>query len=105
MPEHAGCDPEYPYTTPPQAQQSDQERYFASTRTQPDGPPWVHATRPRADADGAAIAALITAFFFAPLGIIFGHVSRGQAKRRGRQPSVTATAGCVPGSIFTPLLI
>ena len=72
-----------------------QEAYFASTRGQ--GVPLP----PRADADGAAIAALICAFFIPILGIVFGHVSRGQAKRAGKQPSGVATAGCVLGYVFT----
>lgn len=67
-------------------------------------PQWLkNAARPRADADGAAIAALILAFFFPPLGIILGHVSRGQARRRGLRPSVPATLGCVLGYVFTVL--
>jgi hypothetical protein len=52
----------------------------------------------RPDSDGAAIAALICAFFVPILGIIFGHVSRGQAKRAGKEPSGVATARCVLGT-------
>jgi peptidyl-prolyl cis-trans isomerase B (cyclophilin B) len=61
--------------------------------------------RPKANADGAAIAALICAFFIPPLGVIFGHVSRGQAKRAGQQPSAVATWGAVLGYVFTALTV
>ena len=59
--------------------------------------------RLRAEADGAAIASLISAFFIPLLAIILGHVSRGQAKRRGLQPSAVATWGTVLGYVFTGL--
>jgi hypothetical protein len=74
-----------------------QEAYLANTQGAP--PP------PTADADGAAIAGLICAFFIAILGIIFGHVSRSQAKRAGKQPSGVATAGSVLGYIFTAITV
>jgi hypothetical protein len=61
--------------------------------------------QPKADADGAAIASLIIAFFIPPLGIILGHVSRGQAKRAGRRPSAAATWGTVLGYVFTVLTV
>jgi hypothetical protein len=60
---------------------------------------------PRAEADGAAIASLISAFFIPLLAIILGHVSRGQAKRRGLQPSAVATWGTVLGYVFTGLTV
>lgn len=66
----------------------------------PGSPP-----RPRADADGAAIAALIMAFLVPPLGIVFGFVSRGQAKRRGLRPSAVASWGAGLGIAFTLLSV
>jgi Domain of unknown function (DUF4190) len=39
------------------------------------------------------------------LGIIFGHVSRGQARRKGLEPSGVATAGCVLGYVFTAIAV
>ena len=60
---------------------------------------------PRAEADGAAITALITAFFAPLLAIIFGHISRGQAKRKGLRPSAVATWGLVLGYVFTGLAV
>ena len=100
--QHPGYDPEYPYVTPPQAPQSDQEAWFASTRVPPpDGPPWVHATRPKADADGAAITGFVLAFFFPVIGFILGAVSQGQAKRRGMRQSSLATAAMWIGAALT----
>ena len=61
----------------------------------------VNNVRPRAEASGTAIAALICAFVIPPLGIILGHVARGEAKARGMQPSPVATWGCILGYIFT----
>jgi peptidyl-prolyl cis-trans isomerase B (cyclophilin B) len=51
--------------------------------------------------NGMAIAALIMAFVFAPLGIILGHVARGQIKRTGEGGRGFATAGLVLGYVFT----
>jgi peptidyl-prolyl cis-trans isomerase B (cyclophilin B) len=44
-----------------------------------------------------AIAALILAFFFYPLGIIFGHVARGQIKRTREGGRGLATAALIIG--------
>jgi hypothetical protein len=58
-----------------------------------------HVIRPRADADGAAIAAIITVWFLPLLGVILGHVSRGAAKRHGLEPASVATAAMIIGYI------
>jgi uncharacterized protein DUF4190 len=44
-----------------------------------------------------AIAALILAFVFYPLGIIFGHVARGQIRRTREGGRGLATAALVIG--------
>lgn len=62
------------------------------------------ALPPVADADGAAIAGLITAFVIPPLGIVFGAVSRAQARRKGERPSGVATAALVLGCLFTVIM-
>jgi uncharacterized protein DUF4190 len=73
---------------------------------QPGDPQWLkNAAKPRADADGAAIGAIFGAFLLPPLGIILGHVSRGQAKRHGLQPSAIATLGCILGYVFTVIAV
>src|SRR4051794_30452441 len=48
--------------------------------------------RPR-PTNGMAIASLICAFVFAPLGIIFGHISLSQIKRTGEEGHGLAVAG------------
>jgi peptidyl-prolyl cis-trans isomerase B (cyclophilin B) len=51
--------------------------------------------------DGLAITSLICAFFFPPLGVIFGHVSNRIALQEGRLRSGLAVAGVVLGCIGT----
>jgi peptidyl-prolyl cis-trans isomerase B (cyclophilin B) len=52
-----------------------------------------------------AIASLICAFLFAPLGIIFGHISLSQIRRTGEQGRGLAIAGLVIGYLMTALTI
>ncbi len=56
--------------------------------------------RPR-PTNGMAIASLICAFLFAPLGIIFGHVSLSQIKRTGEDGHGLAVAGLVISYLIT----
>ena len=48
-----------------------------------------------------AILSLIFAFVFAPLGIVFGHISKKQIRRTGEGGGGLAPAGLVLGYIFT----
>lgn len=50
-----------------------------------------------------AILALIFAFVFCPLGIVFGHIARRQIRERGESGHGLATAGLVLGYVFTGL--
>ena len=61
---------------------------------------------PAPPTNGMAIAALVGALLFAPLGIILGHIARSQIKRTGEGGRGLATAGLIIGYIFTiiPLL-
>ena len=52
-----------------------------------------------------AILALIFGIIFAPLGIVFGFIARGQIKRTGEGGSGLALAGIIIGGIFTVLII
>jgi hypothetical protein len=52
-----------------------------------------------------SILALVFAFVFAPLGIVFGHVARRQISRSGEQGSGLATAGLILGYVFTALAV
>ena len=51
--------------------------------------------------NGLAIAALVCAFRFAPLGIQFGHLSLSQIRRTGEQGHGLAVAGLVIGYVLT----
>jgi len=66
---------------------------------QPPRPP--SGLRPKADADGPAIAGFIMAFIIPVAGFILGAVSQNQAKRRGLRQSGLATAAMVLGAAFT----
>jgi peptidyl-prolyl cis-trans isomerase B (cyclophilin B) len=48
-----------------------------------------------------AIASLVCAFIFAPLGIIFGHISLSQIKRTGEEGHGLAVAGLVISYLIT----
>src|SRR3954466_15680134 len=60
--------------------------------------------RPR-PTNGMAIASLICAFVFAPLGIIFGHISLSQIKKTGEEGRGLAVAGLVISYLITVLTI
>jgi peptidyl-prolyl cis-trans isomerase B (cyclophilin B) len=53
--------------------------------------------------NGMAVAALICAFVFAPLGIVFGHLSLSQIRRTGEHGRGLAIAGLVLGYLLTVL--
>ena len=55
--------------------------------------PYAHL-RPR-PTNGMAIASLICAFVFAPVGIVFGHISLSQIKRTGEEGHGLAVAGLI----------
>jgi len=48
-----------------------------------------------------AVLALVFAFVFAPLGIVFGAIGRRQTRRTGQNGKGLATAGLVLGIVFT----
>ena len=65
-------------------------------------PPYDPYGYPRArPTNGMAIASLICAFVFAPLGIIFGHISLSQIKRTGEEGHGLAVAGLVISYVIT----
>lgn len=72
------------------------------------GPPYgpgPHPYPPPPQTNGMAIASLICAFVFAPLGIVFGHISLSQLKRTGEEGRGLAIAGLVIGYLVTALTI
>ena len=52
-----------------------------------------------------AIASLVCAFLFAPVGIVFGHMSLSQIKRTGEEGRSLAIAGLVIGYLLTVLTV
>ena len=52
-----------------------------------------------------AIVSLVCAFLFAPLGIIFGHISLSQIKKTGEEGRGLAIAGLVISYLITVLTI
>ncbi|NKZ09629.1 DUF4190 domain-containing protein [Mycolicibacterium septicum DSM 44393] len=60
---------------------------------------------PSAHTNGMAVASLVSAVLFAPLGIVFGHISLSQLKRTGEQGRGIAIAGLVIGYVMTALAI
>lgn len=55
--------------------------------------------------NGLAIASLVCAFLFAPLAILFGHLSLSQIKRTGEQGRGLAIAGLVLGYLATVAMV
>jgi peptidyl-prolyl cis-trans isomerase B (cyclophilin B) len=52
-----------------------------------------------------AIAALVCAFVFAPLGIVFGHISLSQIKKTGEEGRGLALAGLIISYLITALTV
>lgn len=72
---------------------------------QPGYPPYPVGYPPPPRTNGMAIASLICGFLFAPLGIIFGHISLSQIRRTGEQGRGLAIAGLVISYLMTALTI
>ncbi len=60
---------------------------------------------PPARTNGMAVASLVGAVVFAPLGIVFGHISLSQLKRSGEQGRGIAIAGLIIGYLMTALAL
>jgi hypothetical protein len=52
-----------------------------------------------------AILALVFAFVFAPLGLIFGIIARRQIRKSGEEGDGLALAGAIIGGIFTAFYV
>ncbi len=55
----------------------------------------VSSPSPQSGTNGFAIAAFVCSFFFAILGIIFGHIALSQIKKTGQSGKGLATAGLI----------
>lgn len=93
--------PDGPPYTPPYAQQYAPP--YAQTYQAPQYGYGYPAVRP--STNGFAIASLVCAFFFSPLGLAFGLVAKSQIKRSGESGGGLATAGIVISSILMALTI
>ena len=60
---------------------------------------------PAAPTNTMAILALVLAFVFAPLGIVFGIIARKQISETGEQGDGLALAGIIIGGVFTALFV
>lgn len=69
----------------------------------PTGPPPVYVFVPATN--GMAIAALILVFVFFPLGIVFGHVARGQIKRTREGGKGLASAALIIGYLQVAAIV
>ena len=65
----------------------------------PPYPPYGYP--PPRQTNGMAIASLVCAFLFAPLGIVFGHISLSQIKRTGEDGHGLAVAGLIISYLIT----
>jgi large-conductance mechanosensitive channel len=65
-------------------------------------PPMYQPPRPT---NTMAIVALVCAFTFPPLAIIFGHIALSQIRRNGEEGKGLAVAGLVIGYVVTGLII
>jgi peptidyl-prolyl cis-trans isomerase B (cyclophilin B) len=69
--------------------------------TPPPGYPGYYGYPQQRPTNGMAIASLVCAFLFAPLGIVFGHISLSQIKRSGEEGRGLAVAGLVISYLMT----
>lgn len=96
--------PPEPYPPPPyQVPEVDAEPYPVDP-VYPPYPPYPYPPypypRPR-PTNALAIASLVCGFLFAPLAIVFGHISLSQIKRSGEDGRGLAIAGLVIGYLVT----
>ncbi|HEX6499634.1 MAG TPA: DUF4190 domain-containing protein [Micromonosporaceae bacterium] len=113
-----------PYAQQPPSQPWDQTYQQSPTSGQPYGQPTSgqpygqqgypqqpysypgYAVAPQSSTTNTmAILALIFAFVFSPLGIVFGHIAKKQIKERGEQGDGLATWGLILGYVFTGLSV
>ena len=81
----------------------DPQQYGTDSPGQQPSPQTGHAPMPPTNT--MAILALVFAFAFAPLGILFGIIGHRQIDRTGEGGRGLATAGLVVGIIFTAVVV
>jgi Domain of unknown function (DUF4190) len=73
--------------------------YSAYYGYQPQYPPPTRGT------NTMAIMAIVFAFVFSPLGIVFGIIARKQIARTGEEGDGLALAGLIVGAVFTAIMV
>ena len=81
----------------------DPQQYGTDSPGQQPSPQTGHAPMPPTNT--MAILALVFAFAFAPLGVVFGIMGHRQIDRTGEGGRGLATAGLVLGIIFTVIVV
>ncbi len=71
----------------------------------PPPPPWYPPAYQPRPMNAMAIAALVSAFVLAPLGIVFGHIALSQIRRTDEDGKGLAIAGLVVGYVVTGLFV
>lgn len=94
--------PGYPPSGYPQPgyQQPPAGAYGAYYGYQPQYPP-----PPARGTNIMAIMAIVFAFVFSPLGIVFGIIARKQIARTGEEGDGLALAGLIVGAVFTAIMV
>ncbi len=110
-----GAQPQQPGSPPPDHQQQGyQQQGYQQQGYPPAGggyPPQPYGYQPgygpppSRGTNTMAILALVFGFVFAPLGIIFGIIARGQIKRTGEDGDSLALAGLIIGIVFSALIL
>ena len=97
-----------PYDPPPGGTQPYGTQPYGTQPYEPYGypghpyPPYPYPyPYPAPRTNALAIASLVCAFLFAPLGIVFGHLSLSQIRRSGEDGRGLALAGLVIGYVVT----
>lgn len=93
----------YPQPGPYETGQYGQQHYGPPGYGAPPGYPQYGAASGQTNT--MAILALIFAFVFSPLGIVFGLIARNQIKRTGESGDGLALAGLILSTLFTLLAI
>ncbi len=103
--QHGGYDPyagQQPYSAQPYSAQPGYDAY----NQQPGYPqPGPYPGGQSRGTNTMAILALVFAFVFAPLAIVFGHMAKKQIQQSGEDGDGLATAGLVMGYIFSGLML
>lgn len=94
--------PDDPYAPTSSYQQPDPYGYVAPGYPgYGQQPPGYGGPQPQGGTNGLAIAALISAFIVAPVGIVLGHFSLSEIKRNHQKGGPLAIAALVIGYLFT----